>query len=294
MKQMRCAAVKKQQNSYGAWLVAVVVVAAAIAGGVYLWRKGLQGAQEAPSAPAAAASSGMPAPPSSAIRHPIADAGPASASTAPLPALDGSDGTVADELAQLGGGDLTGLLLREQIIPRIVATVDALPRQGVATRILPLRTPRGAFAVDEQEGSIELSPRNAERYAPYVRVAEAVDARKAVAWYVRYYPLFQQAYRELGYPRGYFNDRLVAAIDDMLATPGSAVPIALVRGDTYYRFADPSLQGLSAGQKLLLRMGPENAAKVKAKLREIRAALAGQAPQRGTLLPSGEKMPAGR
>ncbi|MBT2117969.1 DUF3014 domain-containing protein [Dyella sp. LX-66] len=275
---MRCAAVKKQQNSYGAWLVAVVVVAAAIAGGVYLWRKGLQGPQEAPSAPAAAASSAMPAPSSSAIRHPIADAGPASASTAPLPALDGSDGTVADELAQLGGDGLTGLLLREQIIPRIVATVDALPRQGVATRILPLRTPRGAFAVDEQEGSIELSPRNAERYAPYVRVAEVVDAHKAVAWYVRYYPLFQQAYRELGYPRGYFNDRLVAAIDDMLAAPGSTAPIALVRGDTYYRFADPSLQGLSAGQKLLLRMGPENAAKVKAKLREIRAALAGQEP----------------
>ena len=271
---------KKQQNSFGAWAVAVIVVIGAIAGGVYLWRKGLQGPQNAPSAPAMASSSTAPASSSTVIRHPITEAGPASASTAPLPALDGSDGTVADELTQLGGGDLAGVLLREQVIPRIVATVDALPRQGVATRILPLRTPRGAFAVDEQEGSIELSPRNAQRYTPYVRVAEAVDAHKAVAWYVRYYPLFQQAYRELGYPRGYFNDRLIAAIDNMLAAPDSSAPVALVRGDAYYRFADPSLQGLSAGQKLLLRMGPENAAKVKAKLREIRAALAGQGPAR--------------
>ena len=271
--KMRYAAVKKQSNSFGAWLVAVIVVAAAIAGGVYLWRKGLQEPAAPASAPAAASSGMAPVSSSSVVRHPIAEAGPAAASTAALPALDGSDGTVADELAQLGGDDLSSLLLREQIIPRIVATVDALPRQGVATRILPLRTPRGAFAVDQQEGSIELSARNAERYAPYLRVVDAVDAHKAVAWYVRYYPLFQQAYRELGYPRGYFNDRLITAIDDMLATPDVTGPIALVRGDAYYRFVDPSLQGLSAGQKLLLRMGPENAVKVKAKLREIRAAL---------------------
>lgn len=264
---------KKQSNSFGAWLVAVIVVAGAIAGGVYLWRKGLQGPPSTAPAPTAASSVAAPAASSSVVRHPIADAGPAAASTAALPALDGSDGTVADELAQLGGDDLAGLLLREQIIPRIVATVDALPRQGVATRILPLRTPRGAFAVDQQEGSIELSARNAERYAPYVRVVDAVDAHKAVAWYVRYYPLFQQAYRELGYPHGYFNDRLVAAIDSMLAAPDAAAPIALLHGDTYYRFVDPSLQGLPAGQKLLLRMGPDHAAKVKAKLREIRAVL---------------------
>ena len=289
---------KKQQNSFGAWLVAAIVVAGAIAGGVYLWRKGLQNPEAAAPAPVTAASSAAPAAASSAIRHPIAEAGPAAASTAALPALDGSDGTVADELARLGGDDLAGLLLREQIIPRIVATVDALPRQGVATRILPLRTPRGAFAVDEQEGSIELSSRNAERYTPYVRVVDAVDARQAVAWYVRYYPLFQQAYRELGYPRGYFNDRLVAAIDNMLAAPDLTAPIALVRGDTYYRFVDPSLQGLSAGQKLLLRMGPANAAKMKAKLREIRAALVGQGPAHSSIstresLSPREKVPAG-
>ena len=271
---------KERQASFGAWLVAVVVVAAAIAGGVYLWRKGLQGPASGPAAPASAASGAAPAQASSAIRHPIADAAPAPASTAPLPALDGSDGTVADELTQLGGDDLTGLLLREQVIPRIVATVDALPRQGVAVRLLPLRTPRGAFTVDEQEGSVEMSPRNAERYAPYMRVLDAVDTSKAVAWYVRYYPLFQQAYRDLGYPHGYFNDRLIAAIDDMLAAPDAAPPVALVRSDTYYRFADPALQQLSAGRKLMLRVGPENAAKIKAKLRDIRGALVGQSPAR--------------
>lgn len=275
-------AVKKdRQTSFGAWLVAAIVVAAAIAAGVFLWRKGLQGPAPETPAPVSAATSAAPAAAASTIRHPIADAAPATASTAPLPALDSSDGTVADELARLGGDDLAGLLLRQQIIPRIVATVDALPRRGVATRILPLRTPAGAFAADTQATGTAIAARNAERYAPYMRVVDAVDATQAVAWYARYYPLFQQAYRELGYPRGYFNDRLVAAIDDMLAAPDAPQPVALVRTETYYQFADPSLQGLSAGQKLLLRMGPQNAAKLKAKLRDIRAALIGHGPAHG-------------
>ena len=40
-----------------------------------------------------------------------------------------------------------------------------------------------------------------------------------------------------------------------------------------YEFAAPDLETRSAGQKMLLRMGPDNAARVKAKLREIRAEL---------------------
>jgi hypothetical protein len=41
-----------------------------------------------------------------------------------------------------------------------------------------------------------------------------------------------------------------------------------------YQYADPKIEALSAGQKLLVRMGPDNEAIVKAKLRELRAAVA--------------------
>jgi hypothetical protein len=40
-----------------------------------------------------------------------------------------------------------------------------------------------------------------------------------------------------------------------------------------YRFADPDLEAASAGHKIMLRMGSENASRIKAKLREIRRAL---------------------
>jgi hypothetical protein len=91
---------------------------------------------------------------------------------------------------------------------------------------------------------------------------------------VHFYPLFQQAYQALGYPNGYFNDRLVVTIDNLLAAPDITTDIAVVRPNVMYQFADPKLEDLSAGQKLMLRMGPTNAAIVKAKLRELRAQVA--------------------
>ncbi|MEI7037739.1 DUF3014 domain-containing protein [Fulvimonas yonginensis] len=266
----------KKRSSIGQWLVTGVVVIVAIAIGVFIWRKATQVEPTAVTrAPAAAASAG-PAAASSAIRHPIAQAGPAPATTAPLPALDASDPSVAEALLGMAGGDrLGGLLYRDQIIRRIVATVDALPRQSVASNLMPVKPPKGSFVVEPAEGGFVLSPRNAERYAPYMRVLEGADPQTLVAWYVGHYPLFQQAYRDLGYPHGYFNDRLVAAIDDMLAAPDLQTPASLVQPKVFFRYADPALESRSAGQKMMMRLGPADEAKAKAKLRAIRARLTG-------------------
>jgi hypothetical protein len=52
--------------------------------------------------------------------------------------------------------------------------------------------------------------------------------------------------------------------------PELAAPVKLLRPGVLYEFADPDLETRSAGEKILLRMGPENAARVKPKLWEIR------------------------
>jgi hypothetical protein len=269
----------KKRSSAGQWLVTGVIVIAVAAAGVFLWRKATQaGGEQAPVATSAvpAGNKAGPAAASTAIEHPIAQAAPAAASTAPLPALDASDTSIADGLLALSPGDALGRLLhRDQVIRRIVATVDALPRQSTGTNILPLRTPRGAFVVDRAGDAITLSPRNAERYAPYMQVMQDVDPKALVAWYVQYYPLFQQAYRDLGYPTGYFNDRLIAAIDDMLAAPVPDAPVALVQPKVFYRYADEGLEARSAGQKMLMRLGARDEAQVKTTLRTLRALLTG-------------------
>ncbi len=109
---------------------------------------------------------------------------------------------------------------------------------------------------------------------------ESVDAGKLVAIYVRYYAWFQQAYKELGYPTGTFNDRLIEVIDHLLAAPELKGPIKLVQHKVLYEFADPELEARSAGQKIMLRIGAENARRVKAKLRDIRREVTGQLPKK--------------
>jgi Protein of unknown function (DUF3014) len=146
--------------------------------------------------------------------------------------------------------------------------------------LMPVKPVAGRLAIAGKGESLTLSPENAARYEPYVRLAESVPTGPLVATYVQFYPLFQQQYEELGYPDKYFNDRLVEVIDHLLAAPEVQEPVALTQPKVLYEFADPKLQELSAGQKILVRMGGANAARVKAKLHEIRSAVTRNAPQR--------------
>lgn len=271
-----------KKTSVGSWIGAVLVVLAVVAAGAYLAHKAMHPGKATTAAPVMPAAPASTAANSSPV-HPIdqAGSGPASASTAALPSLDDSDASVASALAALvGGHDLSSLLVPRQVVARIVATVDALPRHGgLATFTLPAHTPKGSFITAEAEGTTVIGEKNSARYAPYMEVLESTDPQALVNWYVRSYPLFQEAYRQLGYPRGYFNDRLIVAIDDMLAAPDLTRPPALVESKAYYRYADATLESLSTGQKLMLRTGVANEAKIKAKLRAIRAQLVHTKPQ---------------
>jgi hypothetical protein len=182
-----------------------------------------------------------------------------------------------DELAAaLGDKSLEALLNREDFVRRVVATVDSLPRRKIPQQLMPVKPPGGPLIVIGDGESAVLSPANAARYERYARLVQTADARQLVSVYIRYYPLFQQAFRDLGYPNGYFNDRVVETIDDLLAAPDPADAPRLDRPKVYYVFEDPALESLSAGQKILIRIGSLNAAKVKAKLREVRRELVSQ------------------
>ena len=263
----------KSKTSIVAWIVAVVVIILIIIG-VWFMRHGTQQPGSQPTPATTAAPSTAPA-----IQHPIANAvsAPAPASTVPLPTLADSDGSVTAALGRLGGDASVGkLLAKGHVVQRIVATIDALPRNELGNNVLPLNPPAGDFATATVNGQLTLAPSDFARYAPYMQWIKHADVSQLVAWYVHAYPLFQQAYRGLGYPHGYFNDRLVAVINHLLKAPEPKGPIALVKTDTGYVFADPSLEGLSVGQKLMVRVGPTNEKLIKQKLRAIRAAVTGE------------------
>jgi hypothetical protein len=205
------------------------------------------------------------------IRHPV----PEMAAEKPLPALDTSDATMKNSLAELlADSALIELPVLKDFVRRVVATIDNLPRRAASQRVWPLKRVPGRLTVSGSGEHATIAANNAARYAIYVRLAEAIDSAKLAAFYFHYYPLFQQAYRDLGYPKGHFNDRLVEVIDHLLETPDLQGPVALVRPKVLHLYADPDLESRSAGQKILMRIGAENAVRIKAKLREIRGQIA--------------------
>lgn len=239
-------------------LVIAAAVALVGAAAYYYWDT------QAPSAPApeqAAASA------AARIQHPLAPV-----NGAPLPPLAESDAALGAALAALlRSATLPELFYPDRLARRWVATIDNLPREQVAVEVRALRAPGGPLATRGEDEALAIAADNSLRYARYLTLLAAIDPGEAAALYRRFYPLLQEAYEGLGYPGQYFNDRVVAVIDHLLATPDVAEPIRLVHPSVMYRFAEPKLESLSAGQKALLRIGRENAAAVKTKLRALRA-----------------------
>ncbi len=205
---------------------------------------------------------------------PEAEGQPPAEQAPPLPQLNDSDALVHGELARLFPGQrIAEQLNLDSIVRRFAVTVDNLPGPKLPRKQLSTRPVPGRFGVSGEGDTLYLSPGNFSRYTAFVQLIESVSTERLVSLYVGLYPLFQQAYEELGYPSGYFNDRLIDVIDHMLEAPEIDGPVRLVRPKVLYQFADPQLEALSAGQKVLIRVGPDNASRLKAKLRELRAAL---------------------
>jgi hypothetical protein len=195
--------------------------------------------------------------------------------TVPLPPLDESDADVASTLTETFGEQVVTSYLRpESFIRNVVVAIDSLPRPTLALDRRPIQPTLGLFVVSGAEDALVLSEENYARYTPFVTLVARTDGRTIVEMYRRYYPLLQEAYVELGNPDTVFETRVREVIDHLLATPEVAEPIALTQPNVLYEYKDPALEELSAGQKILIRMGPEHRALIKSKLREIRTLLA--------------------
>ncbi|MBA2592492.1 MAG: DUF3014 domain-containing protein [Gammaproteobacteria bacterium] len=260
------------------WIVVAIATLIAVATLVFLYGRipplpETEGtAAPQPSAPAPPAAEPPAAEPD--IRYPI-PAPEVTEPPPPLPALEESDGAIRDSLAQsFGETHVEAFLIPTQIIRHFVATIDSLDRDPVPLHFRPIKHVPGLSVVKTEGDRISLSPDNAKRYAPFISALRAAGAKPFADLYLRYYPLFQKAYEDLGYPERYFNDRLIDVMDYLLAAPEIEGPIELVQPKVLYQFADPELEKRSWGQKALIRMGPANAAAVKEKLREIRDLIA--------------------
>lgn len=256
-------------------LLILVAVGVLIAGSLWYFRDDLFPADEEPVAVRVAPAEEVPVEPSG-PGHPI----PVSEITesgehklVPLPSLDDSDSYFLLALVDIFGNQVEPVLVKQDLIDKIVVTIDNLPRKHVAEKLRPVGRLKGDFSVDptEDDDQFYLSADSYARYDALVGLISNADLGAVAEVYRRFYPLFQESYVRLGYPNAYFNDRAIEVIDHLLLTPTPEQPILLVRPHVLYEFADPELADLSSGQKLLMRMGVEHAEKIKTVLQELRA-----------------------
>lgn len=268
-------------------LVVGLLVIAAAAGALFWWQRQAPPPVET-TAPAVEPQVTETQPAAPAIKYPIESVAPTQDDAA-APASEQAAERIDDALVNLLGRDAVASFLRITDFPtRAAATVDNLARTHASPKMWPVNPVPTRFTVEGSGEDRVISDENSKRYVPFVHFVESVDVARAVALYRKHYALFQRAYEDLGYPNAYFNDRLVAVIDNLLATPDPAGPLKVkltelksdaerVRPWVHYRFVDPELEALSAGQKMLLRTGPDNRQRLKAKLREIRQYITGKA-----------------
>jgi len=205
----------------------------------------------------------------------------------PLPELDQSDATVLTALKDLNVNGLVEMIIPQEILRKFVRAVNVLDEGKVITEYRPVASPQGAFVADsfnvrvsggelgEQQDAeqFRVSPKSYLRYTLFVQVISALDSDSAVSLYRHYYPLLNRAHQELGMSKDNFHSVLIRAIDRVLAAPDASGDLILIRPKVYFEFADPALEKSPDVHKLMLRMGPDNSAKIKASLKNARVKL---------------------
>ena len=262
------------------WTVALVLLGL-IAGGLSWWQlESRSGPPNPVAAPAASPIAAAPPAQASVMAPP-----PAASAAVPAPAVAAPPSTLAEALTEtFGEKALLRWLNVDALAHRVAVTVDTLARPHSPARFWPVHPTPGRFATQAAGNAEVIAAANAKRYAEFVSWVETLDAKAVVALYRRMYPQLQRAYEDLGYSGRSFNNRVLSVIDHLLETPSVAEPIGVnlpnvkgpiqpVRPWVIVEFADEELEEKSSGQKLMLRIGKDNAQRLKVKLRELRAAL---------------------
>lgn len=262
----------EENRNYG-WVVGLLVVAALAVGAYFFLSRDRDKAPETPQVEAPEEVAPEPKPE---LEEPApAEPAPPPEPERELPPLNESDGPVYKDLLSLAPGDaLSRWLVSEEVIRKWVAAVNTASQGQLIHKHRPFKNIKGPIVVSEEGPTgMVLSEENYRRYDVPVRLFARVDSDTAMTLYRFWYPRLAQAYGELGIRNKTFHQVLLQAIDQVLAAPQVEESIQLVRPSVYYKFADPKLEKLPGLHKLMIRMGPDNARRVKEKLRELKAEL---------------------
>ena len=188
-----------------------------------------------------------------------------------VPKLNTSDELLLDQLRMFTS--LEAIIDWSQaadLARRFVSLVYNMSEGSLPHKYLPLFAPQERFSVISK-GGLKMNPKSYQRYDVYAKAFAGIDTDHLAATYRFFWPVLNKAFQELGEPKKSLHSETLKAIEHVLAAPVIDGDIRLVQPAVYYRFADSELESLSSVQKQMLRIGPDNSALVKAKLKEIQA-----------------------
>ena len=189
-----------------------------------------------------------------------------------LPSLDKSDPFIEEEFDGLVNGmNIDNLLVTKNIARQVAVFVDNLALGDIVRNSSPLNGPNQGFAAVDISEKTYLDPNSYYRYDIYANLLTQLNTENLLKTYKQIYPLFEQAFGELGYSNISFNQRVKQSIREILEAPIIEEPIELSSISVNYQFSDPKLEELPAAQKLMIRMGPENTKKIKKVLSSIKS-----------------------
>lgn len=208
----------------------------------------------------------------------IVEAEPTPTPEAPveLPGLNDSDAFVLARMSAFETGSaLLNLVTSEEVLRRFVVFVDNVAEGNLPQLDYPIRRLQQNVAVREVDTNLyEMQTVSYQRYTALIDGLAAVDPDVAVPLYRLVKPLLQEAYAEIGYPNRDFDATLLRAIDTVINARTAEGPFQLVKPRVMYLYADSEIESYSPVEKQLLRMGPQNAEKLKLALAQYRERLA--------------------
>jgi hypothetical protein len=192
------------------------------------------------------------------------------------PAIELPDLNVSDDfmLTQLQEFDLPEMWTnREDLLRRLAVVVDNAAEGKYPARQLGFLAPTGSFKIQREGERLFVDPAGYERFDTHVDVLTAMDPERVASMLELISPLLQEGMRELGNTRS-VETELKQAIDEVMAVPVRRQRLELIQPNVLYEYADPRLEDLSDLQKQVLRMGPDNVARLQRYLVRLEAALA--------------------
>jgi hypothetical protein len=203
------------------------------------------------------------------VKEPVAEA------AVDLPRLNDSDSFLVEKISELPSGtSLLSYLVDEQLVRRAVVLVENISRGQYPQTALPYKPIVEEMQVSSDDGRLfTMEAASYTRFDAAVAAFVALDTEQTLGLYRLLSPLLQQAYAEIGFRDAEFEQALIKAIDAVLSAPEIEGPFQLVKPSVMYLYADTRLEELANMNKQLIRLGPENSARLKAKLREFKQAL---------------------